>query len=36
MASRPEPAAAREEIGHFEDDIIVSAQGRSAVITLVD
>jgi len=36
IATRPEPAAAREEIGHFEDDLIIGARGRSAVITLVD
>jgi len=36
VATRPEPAAAREEIGHFEGDRIIGARGRSAVITLVD
>jgi IS30 family transposase len=36
IAARPPEAAAREEIGHFEGDLIVGAGGRSAVITLVD
>jgi len=34
IASRPELAAAREEIGHFEGDLIIGARGRSVVITL--
>jgi IS30 family transposase len=34
IASRPEPAAAREEIGHFEGDLVIGARGRSVVITL--
>ena len=36
IAARPEAAAAREEIGHFEGDLIIGERGRSAVITLVD
>ena len=36
IATRPEAAAAREEIGHFEGDLIIGERGRSAVITLVD
>ena len=36
IASRPQVAAEREEIGHFEGDLIIGARGRSAVITLVD
>lgn len=36
IATRPEAAAARDEIGHFEGDLIIGERGRSAVITLVD
>jgi IS30 family transposase len=36
IASRPPEAAEREEIGHFEGDLIIGQRGRSAVITLVD
>jgi IS30 family transposase len=36
IAVRPPEAAAREEIGHFEGDLIVGAGGCWAVITLVD
>jgi IS30 family transposase len=33
---RPEIAALRSEVGHFEGDLIIGAHGRSAIVTLVD
>ena len=33
---RPEIAALRSEVGHFEGDLIIGEGGRSAVVTLVD
>ncbi|EQD47485.1 transposase, ISlxx5, partial [mine drainage metagenome] len=33
---RPEIAALRSEVGHFEGDLIIGQGGRSAVVTLVD
>jgi IS30 family transposase len=36
IATRPPEAAEREEIGHFEGDLIIGQRGRSAVITLID
>ncbi len=36
IATCPQVAAAREEIGHIEGDLIIGERGRSAVIALVD
>jgi IS30 family transposase len=33
---RPEIAWARSEVGHFEGDLIIGEQGRSAIVTLID
>ncbi len=36
IGSRPEVAAGRSEVGHFEGDLIVGAFNRSAIVTVFD
>lgn len=36
ITARPEIAAKRTQVGHFEGDLIVGAQNRSALITMFD
>jgi IS30 family transposase len=36
IAQRPEIAAARTEVGHFEGDLIIGQGGRSAIATVFD